>query len=102
MYRTFRPPPSLVTAARLLFGELHSKSVMIMQGRVHFYEGYTMAQVTLPVRVMQRLGIEMLVVTNAAGGVNPEFPGRGRDADHRSSEFPGDDGEQPLDGTELR
>jgi purine-nucleoside phosphorylase len=58
---------------RLLFGELQSTSVMIMQGRVHFYEGYTMAQVTLPVRVMQRLGIKTLVVTNAAGGVNPDF-----------------------------
>ncbi|HET6845668.1 MAG TPA: purine-nucleoside phosphorylase, partial [Anaerolineales bacterium] len=60
-------------SGRLLFGELQSKSVLIMQGRVHFYEGYSMAQVTLPVRVMQRLGIEVLVVTNAAGGVNPEF-----------------------------
>jgi purine-nucleoside phosphorylase len=60
-------------SGRLLFGELHSKSVMIMQGRVHFYEGYGMAQVTLPIRVMHRLGIEMMIVTNAAGGVNPDF-----------------------------
>ena len=44
-----------------------------MQGRIHFYEGYSMAQVSLPVRVMQRLGIEILIVTNAAGGVNPAF-----------------------------
>jgi purine-nucleoside phosphorylase len=44
-----------------------------MQGRIHFYEGYSMAQVTLPVRVMQRLGIEILIVTNAAGGVHPDF-----------------------------
>jgi len=44
-----------------------------MQGRVHFYEGYSMSHVTLPVRVMIRLGLEMLIVTNAAGGVNPEF-----------------------------
>jgi purine-nucleoside phosphorylase len=44
-----------------------------MQGRVHFYEGYSMAEVTLPVRVMQRLGLQFLIVTNAAGGVNPEF-----------------------------
>jgi purine-nucleoside phosphorylase len=44
-----------------------------MQGRVHFYEGYSMSQVTLPVRVMLRLGLEMMFVTNAAGGVNPEF-----------------------------
>jgi purine-nucleoside phosphorylase len=44
-----------------------------MQGRIHFYEGYSMSQITLPVRVMARLGVEMLFVTNAAGGVNPEF-----------------------------
>jgi purine-nucleoside phosphorylase len=60
-------------SGRLILGELRSTSVMIMQGRVHYYEGYTMAQVTLPVRVMQRLGITTLVVTNAAGGVNPDF-----------------------------
>jgi len=44
-----------------------------MQGRIHFYEGYTMGEITLPVRVMQRLGLEMMIVTNAAGGVNPDF-----------------------------
>ena len=60
-------------SGRLVLGELHSRSVMLMQGRVHFYEGYGMAQVTLPIRVMQRLGIEILIVTNAAGGVNPKF-----------------------------
>ncbi|HEX5840529.1 MAG TPA: purine-nucleoside phosphorylase [Anaerolineales bacterium] len=58
---------------RLVIGELEGQVVYVMQGRVHFYEGYTMGQVTLPVRIMQRLGIEMLLVTNAAGGVNPEF-----------------------------
>ena len=58
---------------RLVIGELEGQVVYVMQGRVHFYEGYTMGQVTLPVRIMQRLGIEMLFVTNAAGGVNPEF-----------------------------
>jgi purine-nucleoside phosphorylase len=54
-------------------GHLEGQTVLVMQGRVHFYEGYSMAQVTLPVRVMQRLGIETLIVTNAAGGVNPEY-----------------------------
>ncbi len=44
-----------------------------MQGRVHYYEGYSMAQVTLPVRVMQRLGVEILIVTNVAGAINPEY-----------------------------
>jgi purine-nucleoside phosphorylase len=60
-------------AGRLVIGELEGQPVMVMQGRVHFYEGYSMSQITLPVRVMKRLGLEMLFVTNAAGGVNPEF-----------------------------
>ena len=58
---------------RLLIGELEGQVVFVMQGRVHYYEGYSMGQITLPIRIMQRLGIEMLFVTNAAGGVNPEF-----------------------------
>jgi purine-nucleoside phosphorylase len=60
-------------AGRLIFGMLEDHCVMVMQGRIHFYEGYTMQQVTLPIRVMQRLGIETLIVTNAAGAVNPDF-----------------------------
>jgi purine-nucleoside phosphorylase len=60
-------------AGRLVVGTLEGKPVLVMQGRVHFYEGYSMGQVTLPVRVMQRLGLEMMIVTNAAGGVNPDF-----------------------------
>ncbi len=60
-------------AGRLVIGSLEGQSVFVMQGRIHFYEGYSMAQVTLPIRVMQRLGIEILIVTNAAGGVNPAF-----------------------------
>ena len=58
---------------RLVIGKLEGQSVFVLQGRVHFYEGYSMGQVTLPVRVMQRLGLEMMIVTNAAGGVNPDF-----------------------------
>ena len=58
---------------RLVIGELEGQSVLVMQGRVHFYEGYSMSQVTLPVRVMIRLGLEIMIVTNAAGGVNPDF-----------------------------
>lgn len=58
---------------RLVIGELEGQIVFVMQGRIHFYEGYSMAQVTLPVRVMHRLGIEIMIVTNAAGGVNPTF-----------------------------
>ena len=60
-------------AGRLVIGELEGQIVFIMQGRIHFYEGYSMPQITLPVRVMQRLGIEIMIVTNAAGGVNPAF-----------------------------
>jgi purine-nucleoside phosphorylase len=58
---------------RLVVGELEGQYVLVMQGRVHFYEGYSMDRVTLPVRVMQRLGLEIMIVTNAAGGVNPDF-----------------------------
>lgn len=60
-------------AGRLVIGELEGQPVFVMQGRAHFYEGYSMSQITLPVRVMQRLGLEMIFVTNAAGGVNPDF-----------------------------
>jgi purine-nucleoside phosphorylase len=60
-------------AGRLVIGELEGQIAFVMQGRVHFYEGYSMSQVTLPVRVMLRLGLEIMFVTNAAGGVNPEF-----------------------------
>jgi purine-nucleoside phosphorylase len=58
---------------RLVCGILEGKNVLVMQGRAHYYEGYSIAQVALPVRVMQRLGIQTLIVTNAAGGVNPNF-----------------------------
>ncbi|MBI3151637.1 MAG: purine-nucleoside phosphorylase [Chloroflexi bacterium] len=58
---------------RFVIGELEGKPVLVMQGRIHYYEGYTMGQVTLPVRVMQRMGIPAMIVTNAAGGVHPDF-----------------------------
>ncbi len=58
---------------RLVMGTLEDTQVMIMQGRVHFYEGYPLPQVVFPVRVMQVMGIETLIVTNAAGGLNPTF-----------------------------
>ncbi len=58
---------------RLVVGKLENQEVMVLQGRLHYYEGYSMAEVTLPIRVMQRLGIEILVFTNAAGAVNPDF-----------------------------
>jgi purine-nucleoside phosphorylase len=58
---------------RLVIGQLMGAPVIVQQGRAHFYEGYSMAEVTLPVRVMKRLGVEILIVTNAAGAINPEF-----------------------------
>lgn len=68
-------PHSTVTghSGQLVVGNLEGQPVFVMQGRVHYYEGYSMAQVTLPVRVMQMLKIEILIVTNAAGGINPNF-----------------------------
>lgn len=58
---------------RLVIGLLEEQPVMVLQGRVHYYEGYSMQEVTLPVRVMQRLGVEVLIVTNAAGAIQPNF-----------------------------
>ncbi|MHC1741340.1 MAG: purine-nucleoside phosphorylase [Anaerolineaceae bacterium] len=58
---------------QLLIGTLFGKPAMVMQGRVHYYEGYTMGQVTFPIRVMQRLGVEVIILTNAAGAIAPEY-----------------------------
>jgi purine-nucleoside phosphorylase len=58
---------------RLVLGELEGQQVVIMQGRTHFYEGYPITRLGLPVRVMQRLGIEMVFITNAAGAVHPDY-----------------------------
>lgn len=60
-------------SGKLVFGNIASKSVVAMQGRVHYYEGLSMQEVTYPVRVMKFLGIKYLIVSNAAGGVNPKF-----------------------------
>ncbi len=60
-------------SGKLIFGELGGKKVVAMQGRFHFYEGYTMQQITFPVRVMKALGIKALCVSNACGGMNPAF-----------------------------
>jgi purine-nucleoside phosphorylase len=58
---------------RLIFGELGGKKVVAMQGRFHFYEGYSMQELTFPIRVMKLLGIKLLILSNAAGGVNPDY-----------------------------
>ena len=60
-------------SGKLIFGKLGNKDIMAMQGRFHFYEGYSMKEVTFPIRVMRELGIKRLFVSNAAGGTNPDF-----------------------------
>src|SRR5690554_2716478 len=60
-------------SGRLIFGKLGGKEVVVMQGRFHFYEGYTLQQCTFPVRVMNALGVERLIVSNASGGVNTDY-----------------------------
>lgn len=101
-------PVSTVESHRgkLLFGELSGKWVMAMQGRFHYYEGYTMKELTFPVRVMKALGIDTLFISNAAGGTSekiktgdlmilsdhinllPEHPLRGRNYDSLGPRFP--------------
>ena len=58
---------------RLLFGDMCGEQIMAMQGRFHLYEGYSPLEVTFPIRVMQELGVKVLILSNAAGGLNPEF-----------------------------
>ncbi|WP_428660887.1 purine-nucleoside phosphorylase [Runella sp.] len=84
---------------RLLFGTLTGKKVICMQGRFHYYEGYSLAQVTFPVRVMKLLGIEQLIVSNAAGGLNENYQISDLMIinDHISLFLP----ENPLRGTNL-
>ncbi|MFN7328153.1 MAG: purine-nucleoside phosphorylase, partial [Bacteroidota bacterium] len=58
---------------KLIYGTVKGKKVLAMQGRFHFYEGYSMQKITLPVRVMKMLGIEELLISNAAGNLNPKW-----------------------------
>lgn len=69
----FRRSTATGHKGNLIFGMLGNAPVVAMQGRFHYYEGYTMQEVTFPVRVMSRLGITTLLVSNAAGGINPTF-----------------------------
>ncbi len=93
-------------SGKLIIGKLGDTKVFAMQGRFHFYEGYSMKEVTFPVRVMKELGIETLLLSNAAGGMNPDFkigelmiikdhinlfpehPLRGRNYDELGTRFP--------------
>ncbi|MCX8012453.1 MAG: purine-nucleoside phosphorylase, partial [Desulfobacterota bacterium] len=57
----------------LIFGRWNSVEVVVLEGRAHYYEGYSLKQVTFPIRVLRKLGVSTLILTNAAGGLNPEF-----------------------------
>jgi purine-nucleoside phosphorylase len=68
------PSSTVMThAGRLVCGQLAGKTVVAMEGRFHFYEGYSLEQITLPVRVMKALGCDVLIVSNACGGMNPQW-----------------------------
>ena len=82
----------------LVIGKLAGQSVVAQRGRAHFYEGYSMAQVTFPVRVMQELGVETVIFTNAAGGVNPTFNVGDVMLIEDHINFPGMAGQNPLMG----
>lgn len=91
---------------KLIAGRIGSKSVLVMQGRFHYYEGYTMQQVTFPIRVMKMLGVKYLLISNASGNLNPKWkkgqlmliedhinllpenPLRGKNVDEQGSRFP--------------
>jgi len=88
-------------AGKLVIGNLAGKSVMVMQGRTHFYEGYTPQHITLPVRVMQVMGIETLIVTNAAGGINANFQAGDLMLITDHINFVGLGGNNPLRGPNL-
>ncbi|XP_052286344.1 purine nucleoside phosphorylase-like isoform X2 [Dreissena polymorpha] len=68
---TWKPVPG--HAGQLVFGWLHGKQVVLMKGRAHLYEGYDVHKIILPVRVMKLMGVKMLFVTNASGGINPDY-----------------------------
>ena len=86
---------------RLVVGQLAGQTVVAMQGRIHYYEGYTTEEITFPIRMMKRLGVGKLILTNAAGGVNPGF--RAGDlmliVDHLN--FVGMAGQNPLDRSQC-
>jgi purine-nucleoside phosphorylase len=105
-------------SGKLIFGELGGKHVVAMQGRFHYYEGYDLKEVTFPVRVMKFLGIERLFVSNASGGVNPDYevgeimilndhidlfpdhPLRGKNIDELGPRFP--DMSEPYDRSMIK
>lgn len=85
-------------SGRLVFGRVEGQDVVILQGRIHYYEGYSMSQITMPVRVLHHLGIETLLLTNAAGGINREFEAGDLMLIRDHLNFPGLIGHNPLRG----
>jgi purine-nucleoside phosphorylase len=85
-------------SGRLVIGKLEGQTVLVQQGRAHFYEGYSPGQITLPVRVMHALGVETLIVTNAAGGLNPDFSAGDLMLIRDHLNLPGLAGNNPLRG----
>ena len=83
---------------RLVIGQLEGRTVLVLQGRTHFYEGYPMDHVTLPIRVMVALGLRALIVTNASGGLNPAFAPGDLMVIRDHLNFPGMAGNNPLRG----
>ncbi len=83
---------------RLIIGNLEGQSVLVLQGRTHFYEGYPMDRVTLPIRVMAELGIDTFIVTNASGGLNPAYEPGDLMIIRDHLNFPGMAGNNPLRG----
>ena len=88
-------------AGRLVIGRLAGVDVCVMQGRFHFYEGYSMQQTVFSVRVMARLGLRQLIITNAAGGVNPNFAVGDLMLIEDHLNLPGMAGHNPLHGPDL-
>lgn len=83
---------------RLVIGQIEGHTAVVLQGRSHFYEGYTVQQITMPVRVMQQLGVQTLIVTNAAGGMNPSFQPGDLMLIRDHINIPGMAGQNPLRG----
>lgn len=88
-------------AGRLVIGQLAGTPVCVMQGRFHYYEGYSLQQTTLPIRVMQRMGVRTLILTNAAGGLNPSFAVGDLMVIEDHINFVGMAGNNPLRGPNL-
>ena len=85
-------------SGRIIIGQLEGQDVLVLQGRVHFYEGYSMQQITLPVRVMHALGMRTLIITNAAGAINDGFAPGDLMLIKNHLNFPGMAGFNPLRG----